>query len=64
MSAASASCNFVNSSESGPEGGRAEVPLTPRQSFGLLTMWERDGKFRAGAKWHYTGVQRLKADPY
>jgi len=62
--AATASYTFVNSSESEPAGGRAEVPLTPRHSFGLVTMWEREGKFRIGAEWYYTGVQRLEADPY
>lgn len=62
--AATASYTFVNSSESGPEGARAEVPLTPRHSFGLVAMWEQEGKFRVGAEWYYTGVQRLEADPY
>src|SRR5437588_5548538 len=37
------SYTYVRSSELDPAMGRAEVPLTPRHSFGLVGMWEKEG---------------------
>ena len=31
-----------------------DVPLTPRHSFGLVGMWEREGVGRVGIEWYYT----------
>jgi outer membrane receptor for ferrienterochelin and colicins len=42
----------------------ADVPLTPRHSFGLVGMWEREGAGRVGLEFYYTGQQRLEANPY
>jgi len=42
----------------------ADVPLTPRHSFGLVGVWEREGAGRAGLEFYYTGQQRLEANPY
>ena len=45
--------------------GDEDVPLTPRHSVGVDTMWEwPEGKGRLGIEWYYTGVQRLEANPY
>src|SRR5262249_13835692 len=44
---ATASYAYVRSSELEPSG-RAEVPLTPRQSLGLVGMWEKEGVMRVG----------------
>ena len=43
---------------------RAEVPLTPRHSFGLVGMWEKEGVARFGVECYYTGQQRLEYNPY
>ena len=42
----------------------AEVPLTPRHSFGLVGMWEKEGVARFGVECYYTGQQRLEYNPY
>ncbi len=60
---ATASYTYVRSSELEPSG-RAEVPLTPRQSLGLVGMWEREGVTRVGLECYYTGRQRLEYNPY
>ena len=45
--------------------GNDEVPLTPRHSVGIDTMWQWPGDSgRLGIEWYYTGVQRLEANPY
>jgi iron complex outermembrane receptor protein len=54
---------FVRSRET-PDGGRVDVPLTPRHSIGLDAAWEWQGAGRLGVEWFYTGVQRLEANPY
>jgi iron complex outermembrane receptor protein len=51
------------------EGGevarsRVDVPLTPRQTFGLIAAWEQHGKARVGFEFYYTGRQRLEDNPY
>lgn len=43
---------------------RADVPLTPRHSAGLVGMWEREHVGRVGLEWYYTGRQRLEHNPY
>jgi outer membrane receptor for ferrienterochelin and colicins len=54
--------SFVRSRE---EDGdvRAEAPLTPKNSLGLVAMWEKD-VWRAGVEYYFTGAQRLEANPY
>ena len=61
---ATASYTYVRSSERDPVIGRAEVPLTPRHSFGLVGMWEKEGVARFGIECYYTGQQRLEYNPY
>ena len=61
---ATASYTYVRSSELSPAAGRAEVPLTPRHSFGLVGMWEKEGVARFGVECYYTGQQRLEYNPY
>ena len=60
---ATASYTYVRSSELEPSG-RAEVPLTPRQSIGVVGMWEKEGVSRVGVECYYTGRQRLEYNPY
>jgi iron complex outermembrane receptor protein len=60
---ATASYTYVRSSELEPLG-RAEVPLTPRQSIGVVGMWEKEGVSRVGVECYYTGRQRLEYNPY
>jgi iron complex outermembrane receptor protein len=54
---------------SATEGGdvarsRVDVPLTPRQTFGLIAAWEHHGTARVGFEFYYTGRQRLEDNPY
>jgi iron complex outermembrane receptor protein len=60
---ATATYTYVRSSELEPFG-RAEVPLTPRQSIGVVGMWEKEGVSRVGVECYYTGRQRLEYNPY
>jgi iron complex outermembrane receptor protein len=60
---ATASYTYVRSTELEPSG-RVEVPLTPRQSLGLVGMWEKEGATRVGVEFYYTGRQRLEYNPY
>lgn len=60
---ATASYTYVHSTELEP-AGRAEVPLTPRQSLGVVGMWEKEGVARVGLECYYTGRQRLEYNPY
>lgn len=62
--AATASYTYVRSSELELTGGVADVPLTPRHSFGLVGVWEQEGKGRLGIECYYTGRQRLEYDPF
>jgi iron complex outermembrane receptor protein len=63
--AATASYTYVRSGELEPAGGgRADIPLTPRHSLGLVGVWEQEGKSRVGVECYYTGRQRLEYDPY
>jgi outer membrane receptor for ferrienterochelin and colicins len=44
--------------------GRRIVPLTPRDSAGLVAMWEKHGRGRIGFEAYYTGRQSLDDNPY
>ena len=51
------------------EGGdvarsRVNVPLTPRQTVGIIAAWEQHGKARVGFEFYYTGRQQLEDNPY
>jgi len=59
-----ASYTYVRSSELDPVAGRGEVALTPRHSFGLVGMWEKEGVARFGIECYYTGQQRLEYNPF
>ncbi len=61
---ATASYSYVRASEVEPNGRRADVPLTPRHSFGAVGMWEKEGSARLGVECYYTGEQRLEYNPY
>lgn len=43
---------------------RTDVPLTPRQSFGITGMWEKEKAGRIGLECYYTGLQSLEENPY
>lgn len=43
--------------------GRRRIPLVPRNTAGLVAMWEKHGKGRIGLEAYYTGRQRLEDDP-
>jgi iron complex outermembrane receptor protein len=60
---ATATYTYVRATELEP-GGRVEVPLTPRQTFGFVGMWEKEGVTRIGLECYYTGRQRLEYNPY
>jgi iron complex outermembrane receptor protein len=44
--------------------GRRAEPLTPKNSGGLVAMWEEDGLGRIGFESYYTGHQALEDNPY
>ena len=46
------------------EGGRQDVPLTPRHSVGLVGMWEAEDRGRVGVELFYTGAQRVEENPF
>lgn len=54
---------YVHSRE-GVGTGRADIPLTPRHSAGLVGMWEREERGRIGVEAYFTGQQRLEDNPY
>ena len=60
---ATASYTYVQSRET-DLGKRVDVPLTPRHSFGLVGMWEKEEFGRIGVECYYTGRQRLEENPY
>jgi iron complex outermembrane receptor protein len=45
-------------------GERVDTPLTPRHSFGLVGMWEKEKAGRIGVESYYTGAQRLEDNPF
>lgn len=55
----------IDASEPNPNGpGRRTVPLTPRDSAGLVAMWEEHGRGRIGLEAYYTGRQSLDDNPF
>lgn len=55
----------VDAREPAPDAaGRRTVPLTPRDSAGLVAMWEKHGRGRIGIEAYYTGRQSLDDNPY
>lgn len=44
--------------------GRQWVPVTPRNTAGLVAMWEKHGRGRIGIEAYYTGPQALEDNPY
>ena len=51
-------------SASGVECVRREVPLTPRQTAGVVATLEQEGRSRVGLELYYTGEQALEDNPY
>ena len=45
-------------------GQRVNTPLTPRQSLGIVGMWQKEKVGRIGVEGYYTGAQRLEDNPY
>ena len=60
---ATATYTYVQARETA-DGRRADVPLTPRHSAGIIGMWEAENVGRLGIEWYYTGRQRLEQNPY
>ncbi|MEC7933732.1 MAG: TonB-dependent receptor [Pseudomonadota bacterium] len=55
----------VDAREPDPDAaGRRTVPLTPRDSAGLVAMWEKHGRGRIGIEAYYTRRQSLDDNPY
>ncbi len=54
---------YVHSRE-GVRSERADIPLTPRHSAGLVGMWEREDRGRVGLEAYFTGAQRLEDNPF
>lgn len=48
----------------GATARRRRVPLTPRNTAGLVAMWEKHGRGRIGLEAYYTGRQSLDDNPY
>jgi iron complex outermembrane receptor protein len=54
----------VDATEPDPEEtGRRATPRAPRDTAGVVAMWEKHGKGRIGVEAYYTGRQELD-DPY
>ncbi len=60
---ATASYTYVHSRQF-EFGHRVDTPLTPRQSFELVGMWEKEKAGRIGIESYYTGHQRLEDNPF
>ena len=59
-----ASHAWVTATEVDGDGTRADVPLTPRRTWGVIAAWERHGTARVGVELYRTGRQRLEDNPY
>jgi len=59
-----ATYSYVRSRETAATGQRLDTPLTPRHSFGIVGMWEKEDVARVGLECYYTGWQRLEVNPY
>jgi iron complex outermembrane receptor protein len=46
------------------DGERVDLALTPRHSFGIVGMWEKEDSARVGVECYYTGRQRLEFNPF
>ena len=56
---------YVRATEPHPTGsGRRDVPLTPRNTSGLVGMWEDHGRGLLGIEAYYTGRQPLDENPF
>lgn len=56
---------YTRSTELSPDGSsRRAVPLTPRNTLGVVGAWEAEGRGRFGAEVYYTGRQSLEDNPY
>ena len=63
--AVTATYTFVRSTEQNAVTGvRQKSPLVPAHQFGLVTMYEEEGRTRAGVEVYYTGRQALEANPF
>lgn len=55
----------TDATEPDPAGsGRRAVPLTPRDTAGLVAMWEKHGRGRIGLEAYYTGRQEVDDNLY
>jgi outer membrane receptor for ferrienterochelin and colicins len=55
----------IDATEPDPDStSRRRVPLTPRNTAGLVAMWEKHGRGRIGLEAYYTGIQSLDDNPY
>lgn len=55
----------VDATEPDPEGGgRRRVPRVPRDTAGIVAMWEKHGRGRIGLEAYYTGRQTLDENPF
>jgi outer membrane receptor for ferrienterochelin and colicins len=60
-----ATYTFVRSTElNAVTGARQKSPLVPAHQFGLVSMYEEEGRTRAGVEVYYTGRQTLEDNPY
>ena len=60
-----ASYLYTDASEPDETGtDRRSVPLTPRNSVGIVAMWEVEERGRIGLEIYYTGSQPLEDNPY
>lgn len=56
---------YVDASEPDPDlGGQRTTPETPRNTAGIVAMWEEHGRGRLGIEAYYTGEQELEDNPY
>ncbi len=56
---------FIHSTEIDiRDNQRDDVPLTPRNTAGMVGMWEDEDRGRIGVELFYTGRQRLEDNPY
>ncbi len=55
----------IDATEPDPDaGGRRRVPRVPRDTAGLVAMWEQHGRGRIGLEAYYTGRQTLDENPF
>jgi len=59
-----ATYSYVRSRETTDTGPRVNTALTPRHSFGIVGMWEKEDVARIGIECYYTGWQELEVNPY